>query len=536
MDPWVFLNDFADSVDEPKVRIGRTAACALLCGAGVLLTAGSYMTAQAEKSLAAENQSKIDQLEYDISLEASRLEEAEALSLGTGTYYEPASTVEEVAKLQTSYGNYSASVNGEEFASKQLATRESLSSYLDADAEKTPWLKAPTARFTWTALNTADSTVPEVPVVWECRADDGTLYGVCFGRFHGDTVRVGSLKPYVTVDGHDMMTADGDLTEDLGAQSQAVQDAAAAGAAQEGTTEGESPAASSGGSEGAGGDSGTVTDAVTQDASAQGTQTQGTDAPSAGSPEASGTGTEGSAGSGGSTQEPVRQGESSTQDDGAMVKSPFESSTLPSGYTEGDRATDAEMTRNSAGDQTFILTAAESAAYRNFNDNEKVQFGNLNHEARARYMRDKGYDPATGVKPVEGLPMGYGEADKASVADGSLTTDRRAILTTTENAFRQTLSDTDRKLFEALSHAARERYMNEYNGGSGNPAASSQTVQVQAPAVSVPQTGTGSSGTDSGSAAQQGSGSASSSGGSGNGGTGTKKMSNDDVLGAVLGR
>lgn len=234
-DMWIFLDDFADSVHLKPYKIGRLAACgALLVIAAVTGVIGALGGQSGKKQYEA-NQETLSQAQYNLNLEKERLAELEA---GPDVeYYEPAQVCDRIAALQTSYGGFSSSTTKQDFMDRNEQVRDELDGYVIAGSSKTAWFEAPTEKYTWSAVNTADSTVSQVPIIWECRGSDGTLYAVAEGVYDGESGRAGQFKPYTTAQGKYLISGSEDPdTSQAGQQVAEVQEGAQQNAGTESGT------------------------------------------------------------------------------------------------------------------------------------------------------------------------------------------------------------------------------------------------------------------------------------------------------------
>lgn len=90
---------------------------------------------------------------------------------------------------------------------------------------------------------------------------------------------------------------------------------------------------------------------------------------------------------------------------------------LPPGYNETARANSGDQSWNG----TTVILSAEENAFRNTLSGEEVTwFENLNHDARKRYMTEKGYTSGSGVVDVTGNSNTNAAKDKPLTNDEAL--------------------------------------------------------------------------------------------------------------------
>ena len=82
-----------------------------------------------------------------------------------------------------------------------------------------------------------------------------------------------------------------------------------------------------------------------------------------------------------------------------LVQNLIKDGPIPVGYNDTNRANSGDQSWNGT---TVILSAEESAFRATLSGEEAVQFENLNHGSRQKYMADKGFTSGSGVVDVTG--------------------------------------------------------------------------------------------------------------------------------------
>lgn len=362
---WLFLDDLADAISEggyKKARIAACGVCALLCAGSA---AFSIVQAKGQDALAAQADAKIEELQSNITdgkITRTNLENNQT------AYYPVAETCEKVAALQTEYGGYSTNTAMKDIEAKTKETREKIAAYLSDGSSGSPWFNAPTIRYTWTSLNSADSTVRNVPAAWECTGPEGNIYAVCFGTYDGDLDRAGSFKVHTTRNGSLALgrpdPADEAANEDPSGVEGIIENNG------EETAEGEENTENAGTAEGEG--------STAQNGQSVSAGTSGYDNGYSSGYDAG--------------YRSAQENNNNNNNNNNTVVQDKRYLDLPAGYGNNDRASVSDSSLDPADGRTPAVTETELAFAKKLDSTVRNQFYALNHAARERFMKEHPLD------------------------------------------------------------------------------------------------------------------------------------------------
>lgn len=192
---WIFLDDFADDLSAGLHKKGRIIACAAIGVVTAGICAFNIVNIKGQSAAVAQADAKIAELQNSIT--EGKVKQVDLKNSQT-SYYNVSDTCGKIAELQSKYGGYSSNTAMMDIEADIKKTREELAPYISDGTSGSPWFNMPTQKYTWNALNSADSTVRNVPVIWECTGSDGNIYAICTGTYDGDMERAGNFNTKVT--------------------------------------------------------------------------------------------------------------------------------------------------------------------------------------------------------------------------------------------------------------------------------------------------------------------------------------------------